>query len=132
MSKLAARIAAMRQVTAQADNTSTTSEARNPTSLETYVRLYNKCTDGVCYIDYMEGAKLLHTYLSPISIPHRDLYPNLLTGCRSIPALMDAYAIQRLTLILAGPEGFQAENFNYIQSLVVYYTAKHILEEITL
>lgn len=120
MPTLAERIAALRL----ASDDSTVSDATNPTSLEVFVRIYNKCKgEGSCYTDYMEGAKLLYTYLSPIEIPHL-----MLSARPKLPALCDGYATQQLVKIVAG--NMQAADFNYIHNLVVYYTAKHILEEV--
>ena len=127
---LAERIAAVRKVAAEADNTSITSELRTPTSLETYVRIYNKCNsltsqglEGSCYVNYMEGAKLLHTYLSPIVVPTDVVFNSVLR-----PDLISGYAVSEVANIISG-KTYGSEH-NYIHNLVVYYTAKHILEEV--
>lgn len=121
-STLMKRLKQLRETT----DTSVTSECKSPTSLETFLRIYNKCRDGECYTDYMEGAKLLHSYLSPISIP-----PDLVVNS-FMPALFHAYEVQQLAKILAGKEGYKNPNFNYIRNCIGYYTAKHIMEEIEL
>ena len=123
LSPLAARIAALRE----SSDTSTVSASTNTTPLETYVRLYNKARGseqggGSCYTNYMEGAKLLYTYLSPISVDHSMVFKS-----SPMPEVFHAYEVQRLTEILAG--GMQAENFNYIANCVIYYTAKHVIED---
>lgn len=127
MTSLAERIAAMRKKT----DTSTVSSATNSTPLEVYVRLYNKCStltsqglEGSCFVNYMEGAKLLYKWLSPIEINRSIVFKASRT-----PDLMSSYSVGALASVISG-EAYGKE-YRYIHNLVVYYTAKHILEEIT-
>lgn len=108
-------------------STVTTSDDVTPTSLETFVRMYNKAGKA-CFIDYMEGAKRLYAYLSPIEIPQGIVF----TKDLPVAGLISAYSAQRLTQILCGKSGFANPQFNYIHNLVLAYTAKHMLEGIEL
>jgi hypothetical protein len=116
---LAERMAAVREK----HNTSYLSEATRPISLEDYVRLYNKAGRS-CYVDYMEGAKALHKFLSPIIIPTDIIFTS------SVPALCISYEIRQLAVLLSG-ETFGAAH-NYVHNCIIYYTAKHILEGVIL
>jgi hypothetical protein len=136
-------------------NTSVTSSNSSPTSLEDYIRVYNKAGMD-CYTDYMQGAKLLYKFLSPIEIPQlkpievpqpapRKIsrkMPRKTPKMRrrhkiykthevhKIPALFHGYEVQRLAVIIAG-EAY-GDKYQHIESLILYYTAKHILEGVTL
>lgn len=127
---LAERMAAVREK----HNTSYLSEATTSISLEDFVRMYNKA-GRQCYIDYMEGAKALHKFLSPIIIPSDIIF----TG--STPAVIHAYEVGAVasifypvTLVQTG--GMSTELYfakhKYLSHLILYYTAKHILEGVTL
>lgn len=105
-------------------NTSTISiEGKNTLiPLEIFIRLYNKA--GMYgYIDYMQGAKELYKFLSPIEIPSIQI-PKL-----KVPRLFHGYEVSALTNIIV--ENKQADNYDYVRNLVVYYTVKHTLEEVT-
>ena len=101
-------------------NTSYLSEAVAPTSLEDYVRLYNKA-GRLCYIDYMEGAKALYKFLSPICIP--QLVPRKM---HKMPALFHGYEVQQVAYIVSGET--YGDKYKHIENLILHYTAKHILE----
>lgn len=118
MSALTDRLAALRETT----NISTTSDAKNPTTLETYLRLYNK-SKGECYKDYMQGAKALHKFLSPIAYPK-----DLIFYCTLRSDLLDNYAVGQLANIITGTT-FGGEH-GYVCNLINYYTAKHTIEEV--
>lgn len=117
---LAERMAAVREK----HNTSYLSEATAPTSLEDYVRLYNKA-GRLCYIDYMEGAKALYKFLSPICIPDDIIFTQ-----SKAPAMFHGYELIRVAEIVSG-QTFGAA-YNYVYNCIVYYTAKHILEGVIL
>ena len=79
-------------------NTSSLSEAANtPTPLATFLAIYNKAgREG--YNDYMQGAKALYKYLSPIIIPvipEADKLPD------TMPAIFHGYEVNQLVAILA-------------------------------
>jgi hypothetical protein len=135
LTPLAARIAKLRAST----NTSPLSEATNTTPLETYIRLYNKAKGsenggGSCYTNYMEGARALYAYLSPIEIPDTTRFSKL-----AIPAIFHGYEVGALVQTVFYPvslvqvDGMSTEEYfakvDYLKNLVVYYTARHILEE---
>jgi hypothetical protein len=116
---LAERMAAVREK----HNTSYLSEATAPISLEDYIRLYNKAGRWG-YVDYMEGAKALHKFLSPIIIPTDIIFTS------STPALCSTYEIRQLASLLSG-ETYGAAH-DYAHECIIYYTAKHILEGVIL
>ncbi len=123
-SPLALRLAALRE----GSNKSSVSEASNTTPLEAYVRLYNKAKGsedggGSCYTNYMEGAKFLYSYLSPIEVPS-----DIVFNSTPIPALVSGYELGEIAKILTGET--YGNNHAYVCSLITYYTAKHILESI--
>ena len=122
-------------------NTATTSDITTPTSLETYLRIYNKAKGskdggGSCYTNYMQGAKALYKFLSPIEIPTDIIFNSTL-----MPAVIHGYEVDQIAHIFC-PSGASITSrpdwnmdkwlsrMNYISNLVVYYTAKHIMEEI--
>lgn len=120
MATLLERMAAIRENA----NTSVHSEATNSTPLEDYIRLYNK-SKGECYTEYMKGAKALHEFLSPIDIPSEGVA----VQPRPLACLFHGYEVQQLANIISG-ETFGTKH-NYATNLILYYTAKHILEEVT-
>ena len=124
------RLAAIKEQT----NTSPLSACSQavPTSLETYIRLYNKC-GRECYLNYMAGAKALAAYLAPIHIPSETDITFSKTLRKT--ALIHGYEVQQLAFIIARQnypelEGTSAilSHVNYIENCIVYYTAKHIVE----
>lgn len=116
---LAARLAALKEQ----NNTSVTSSAAStPTSIEVFIRLYNKAgAEG--YIDYMRGAKALAAYLSPIYVP--SSVPLVLPALR--PRLIHSYELLELAKLLSPITGVEV---NTLARVILYYTAKHILEGI--
>jgi len=50
-------------------NTSVRSEVKSSTPLATFLHIYNSAWRE-CYTDYMEGAKVLASFLAPIEIPN--------------------------------------------------------------
>lgn len=51
-----------------------------PTPLATYLHIYAQATTA-CYIDYMEGAKILAKYLAPIDIKETtSVVPDILSS----------------------------------------------------
>tara|TARA_R110000796_G_scaffold72587_2_gene163926 strand:+ start:3229 stop:3606 length:378 start_codon:yes stop_codon:yes gene_type:complete len=117
---LAERMAAVREK----HNTSYLSEAIAPISLEEYVRIYNKA-GNLGYVDYMEGAKALYKFLSPVCIPH-----DIIFNQSNAPAIFHGYELIRLAEIVSG-QTFGAA-YNYVHKCIIYYTAKHILEDVIL
>jgi hypothetical protein len=113
---LAERMAAVREK----HNTSYLSEAIAPTSLEDFVRLYNKA-GRLGYVDYMEGAEVLYKFLSPVIIPSDIIFTS-----SNIPAIFHGYELIRLAQIVSG-ETYGAAH-DYAHECIIYYTAKHVLE----
>jgi len=79
-------------------NQSPRSEATNSSPLSLFLAIYNKAEHD-CYIDYMEGAKALHSWLTlqgtvPLELGVIDLY-------LKVPKLLTSYSLQELTKILA-------------------------------
>ena len=105
-----------------AHNTCSVSKDTTPTSLETFVRLYNKAGKE-CFLDYMAGAKALYKYLSPVEIP--DSHPRVKYTSYG---LYNMYTTIELTYVILGSK--QHPDFARVQDLIVYYTAKHILEDV--
>ncbi|PHQ81753.1 MAG: hypothetical protein COB66_01390 [Coxiella sp. (in: Bacteria)] len=71
---------------------STEDHSRHPTPLATFLLIYTKA-EKECYIDYMEGARRLVKFLSPISIP---CYPE----SYRVPALLSGYSTYEVAKIL--------------------------------
>lgn len=90
---LATRLATL----SEESNTSPISEEgrKTPTSLDTYLLLLTKA-ENECYIDYLDGARRLYKYLSPIIID----YPSDRKIDR-VPALLTGYYTAELEKILA-------------------------------
>lgn len=67
----------------------------SPTPLATFLLIYCKAEDA-CYTDYMEGAKALYKYLSPIEFPAvpDTFFP------RNIPAILVGYELLELEKIM--------------------------------
>lgn len=123
---LAERLAQLREST----NTSMVSNNLSPTSLSTYLAIYNKAkNEGDCYINYMEGAKILYKYLSPIEIP--VIPDNLLPTY--IPRLFHGYEVQQLAMILAPREAHNDLHnwiayFTIVEKTIVYLTLKGLVK----
>lgn len=124
---LAERLAKLRENT----NTSMTSDSSSTTPLSTYLEIYNKASsyEGSCYTNYMEGAKILYKYLSPIEIPVIDdsLLPTY------IPAIFHKYEIQQIASILAPRSAHNnIDNWlaysNIVQRTIVYLTLKGLVK----
>jgi hypothetical protein len=113
---IAERMAAVREK----HNTSYLSEAIAPTSLEDFVRMYNKA-GRLGYVDYMEGAEALYKFLSPVIIPSDIIFTSSNT-----PAIFHGYELIRLAQIVSGE--IYGASHNYVYNCIVYYTAKHVLE----
>lgn len=64
--------------------------ARQPTSLTTYMHIYQKANHE-CYIDYMEGAVALAKYLAPIRV---------LTAPSNVPSMLRSYELHKLALAI--------------------------------
>lgn len=72
-------------------NASTKSKAANSTPLSAYVIIYSKASSE-CYVDYMEGAKLLWDWLSPIEVPEEEVDNSKM----KLYNLINTYEVQKL------------------------------------
>ena len=133
MISLAERLAALRANT----NTSTKSASKLSTPLATYLKLYGKAgldrvSGGSCYVNYMQGAKLLLTWLSPISIPEIDkaLLP------KKVPSWFHHYELQQISALLVPTVNTVPSNEElsaalrsraYVERVICYLIAKEIL-----
>ena len=93
---LLSRLAALRETS----NKSPVSECKQATPLATYLLLYS-LANKECYIDYMEGARLLKSWLGEIAIPV-DTYPEILNPNFKVPSLLSGYESQELATIISG------------------------------
>lgn len=111
---ISSQLAALREKS----NPSTTSDSKSSTPLATYLAIYNK-SSYECYTSYMEGARVLYKWLSPIDIPEipEDKLP------KQIPGLFNTYAIQQLAKILA-PNDLARQS--YLIKLITYITVNQI------
>lgn len=146
MLSLTEKLAKLRETT----NTSPESAVKTPTDLETFLRIYNK-SGRECYIDYMAGAKALYKFLSPITIPSDVIFNSTLTNI----AVLHSYEVSQLASVIVPAPVYSKEEIeigsrmsyeernkkfsttrdwhskhSYVSNLIVYYTAKHILEEV--
>ena len=64
-----------------------------PTSLADLLFMYSKAED-LCYVDFMEGAKALVTFMAPIEIP-------VISSRIRLPELLGGYAASELATIIA-------------------------------
>lgn len=127
---IAERLASLRETT----NTSLTSELEStPTPFSIFLSIYNKAGHD-CFINYMEGAKAVYKWLSPIDIP--DIPNHLLP--KNIPGIVCNYTVEKIShlfypLSLVQKDGMDTKEWfskiNYIQKLVVYFTCKEIIHE---
>lgn len=120
---LSARLAALRE----SKNPSPKSTDSSSTSLATFLSIYNK-SRGECYINYMEGAKALYHWLSPIDIP-TDTMP-----LAKLPDFLITYEINQLAaLLVPTPDSYTEETFyenlrerKRVRSLMLYLTLKEV------
>ena len=77
-------------------DTQVTSDDTSPTPLATLLYIYNHARYD-CYIDYMEGAKALIKYLSPIEMP--NTFPKYFP----VPSLLLNYELTELAKLLSPP-----------------------------
>lgn len=91
MSALLQRLAQLKE----AQNTSIKSDSKEATPLWVFLHLYNKARSE-CYVDRMEGAKILYEWLSPLDIPE---YPTV----RHAPSsFIIGYELTELAKIVSG------------------------------
>lgn len=130
---LTARLAALRE----AKDTSMVSADTSPTPLATFLGIYNRAKDvyhpdpevpiikGSCYTNYMEGAKILYKWLSPIVIP--DIPANLLPTFE--PAIFHSYEITQIANILSPYKDTKDMTYHkYLKQVIVYLTLKDIMK----
>lgn len=87
------RMAALRETS----NPNSYSDAPDSLPLSVYLTIYEKA-HYECYINYMEGAKALHHYLTS-----SNRYPLLMSpSSDSIPRLLITYELNELDRIIAG------------------------------
>lgn len=123
--------------------TSDSTDSQQPTSLATYLCIYNKAGKE-CFLDYMAGAKALLKYLGPIVIP--DIPEELLPSY--MPGMFHAYEVTALSDVLypsnqVGGDWLTAKELkeqgkltsevwiarsDYIQRVIVYLTCKEITD----
>ena len=127
----------------ESTDTSMVSTDLSPTPLSTFITLYNKATDiyhpdpnvpiikGSCYTNYMEGAKILYKWLSPVTIPEID--PALLPSYT--PELLDSYAINQLCDIITPYSQKTYPNIQdyfilhkHLKRVIVYLTMQDIMK----
>lgn len=80
--------------------------SRTPFPLETFIDMYIAYR-RTCYVNYMEGTKLLYKWLSPISKPPTENIP-------SYSKLLGGYETQQLAIILAANTNTYRDHYNYI------------------
>ena len=71
-----------------------------PSPLSLFLSIYSKA-EHECYINYMEGAKILAAWLGNITLPV-DTYPEILNPNFSVPSLLYGYESQQLAAIISG------------------------------
>lgn len=76
-------------------DTSIVSSDTTPFPLAAFLLLYTKAHEE-CYIEYMEGARILYKWLGPIDIPP-DMWNNKVRA----PKLLRSYETRELAKILA-------------------------------
>ena len=96
-----------------------------PTSLATFLTIYNK-TGTECYIEYMQGAKALIAFLSPIEIPEIDAGFLATLPKPSSIAMVDGYHMYQLAKLLAGGPT-ELKQIAYIEKVILYLTCRHML-----
>ena len=91
MSILAERMNALKEK----HDTKYKSDDKTATPLTAFLCIYSKAQKE-CFIDYMEGATLLISYLSPISLPL-----NYTTSESKLPSVLISYEATQLAMLLA-------------------------------
>lgn len=79
-------------------DTTTVSDNKTPTPLWVYLYIYTRAS-GICYMNYMEGAKLLYKYLSPIELPI-DKFAAIEDEHCPVPTLLSGYDSWELAKII--------------------------------
>lgn len=69
-----------------------------PTPLSTFLLLYSKSQHD-CYIEYMEGARALYAFLSPVEYPEE--YLRAIDENYTVPSLLKGYESSQLATIVA-------------------------------
>jgi hypothetical protein len=127
MSSILDRLHSLR-AKAEEHDPSPRSEIRTPTPLATFLLIYSRATHD-CYINYNEGAKALHEWLSPISYPV-EKHPDIDNPAFKVPYLLRGYASAELCRVLAG-ERSAYDSFDLYMAAVarteraVYLTMAH-------
>ena len=94
MTPLAARMATLKANS----NQSSRSDCKQPAPLSLFLAIYTK-SEHECYIDYMEGARCLHSWLTSNGTIPLDLGPDLDPEFK-VPRLLSSYEAQELTHII--------------------------------
>lgn len=89
-------------------------QSRTPTSLATYLYIYNHAWYD-SYINYMEGAKALAKYLAPIDIR--------MVCNTTIPQMLMSYDLQQLSIVLK-PHTVNALSTSQIENAIYEYLTK--------
>ena len=95
------------------------SDSQEPAPLSLFLALYEKAATE-CYLDYMEGAKCLHLWLTsggcvPVTIPEVP------TSCPDLPRLLGGYELSELVAILVPDQAYNLDKAKRIQK-AIYFT----------
>ena len=93
-----------------------------PTKLSTFLTLYSKARQE-CYIDYMEGAKLLHSWLTSPLNPDIIFTSSYIDSKSSIPEMLVNYEILELAKILSDyKSNYDRDKLNiHIHAILDFY-----------
>ena len=96
--------------------------AAAPTPLWVYLYIYHKSRGG-CYTSYMEGAKALYKFLSPIAIP------TCYDGEEfQLPTYMYGYESDEMATILVGEDRLvRTCQHQDIQNIIIHTTFNEVL-----
>lgn len=114
MSDLATRMAKIKETS----NQSPRSSSINPSPLSLFLYIYSKASHD-CYINYMQGAKDLYSWLTSNGLAPLEIEEN--TPEFKIPHLLTSYPINELVKILSGSNDLDKQARIHRAILTVLY-----------
>ena len=121
MQTLTERMSALKEV----HDKDVTSDDKTPTPLWVLLYIYNTCNHE-CYTDYMEGAKILVNYLSPIEMPVLPLTST------PLPRILINYELTELAQLLV-PKAFASLDLKAVrlaELAIIQETLRNLQREI--
>lgn len=101
--------------------------SRSASPLSLYLTIYTKASHE-CYINYMEGAKVLADWLGKIELPV-ERYPEILNTNFSVPRLLYGYEQQELAKILTQGRTY-GKTYKHMVNAIYFVMSKEVIHNV--